>query len=409
MQGSAVLIFAILYAKIFGGMESKGVYYSQPYVFLVLINLIYDCIHQSKYEVNKIQSVAFYALRLSFSCLAINFLLKVDGLVDWKWKELFWPAWLFFALCIGLAFITLSLLATRLCMKMEGKIVDPNEVAGLGFLSLNIIGLIITIVLAERYSEASIKASQLSKGLAGCFWFIFGYSIFLLGYFVMSFPKLVGALYLERNTQGASRRTQRETGAPRAERNQIHTQYFLERLHPAVIAQARLDLLKKKRPVAVQDHPKFLTRIASSLFKVAADPPVASLTALKKSSILRKDNLKFSNQSGKKPVTNAGSQRLQLVEQQEAITASKAHKKTVSEYVQVKSNQPSNSSDNLSQSVVIESENGEVHRNSLAIIEKLPVGDSSGANKENQNDSNFSKTQQIHLPEPDIPHSLHNR
>ena len=79
MQGSAVLIFAILYAKIFGGMESKGVYYSQPYVFLVLINLIYDCIHQSKYEVNKIQSVAFYALgcSLAFGCLVGAFVLSL--------------------------------------------------------------------------------------------------------------------------------------------------------------------------------------------------------------------------------------------------------------------------------------------------------------------------------------------
>jgi hypothetical protein len=406
MQASAVLIFATLYAKLFGGMKSKGIYFSQPYVFLVLINLIYDCIHQSQYEVNKIKSVGFYALRLSFSCLAINFFLKLDMLVDGKWRELFWPAWLFFALCIGLSFITLSLLATRLCMKMEGKAVDPNEITGLGFISLNILGMIVTIVMVWNYSEATIKTGQLSRGMAGCFWFVFGYNTCLLGYFVWSFHKLVEVLYLQRSARSGGRRSHRDASAPRAVRNQIHTQFFLERLHPAVVAQSRLDLFKRKRPVAVLDHPKFLIRMASSLFKVAPDPPVASLTAHKKSSILRRDP-RTNNASAKKLDIKAGS----VVEQQQANTAPRSHKKTVSEYLQVRNNQPSRSSENLSQSVVIDSDNGEIHRNALAMMERRLAAEQPEANKENQNNSNVSKTQQHQHQtlQPDLAQSHHSR
>ncbi len=406
MQASAVLIFGIFYAKVFGGMQAKSIYFSQPYVFLVLINLIYDCIHQSKYEVNKIKSVALYALRLSFSALAINLLLKVDGLVDWRWKELFWPAWLFFALCVGLSFITLSLLATKVCMKMEGKAVDSNEIVGLGFLSLNVIGLIIAIVLTERYSEPTVKNGQLSAGLAGCFWFVSGYSIFLLAYFAIGFNKLAKVLYLQRSDNAGSRRSQRDLGAARGESNQIHTQYFLERLHPAVIAQSRLDLFKKRRPVAVLDHPKFLTMTASTLFKVAPEPPVVSLTAPKKSSILRREP-RSNNQSAKKPDIKAGS----LAENHLSNTASRTHKKTVSEYVQVRTDQPSKSSDSLSQSVVVDSEIGEHQRAPQSMIERLPAIEQHEENKENSNDSNASKpAEQLQRSlQPDLAQLQHSR
>jgi hypothetical protein len=385
MQAAVVAIFATFYAKIFGRMDGKGIYFSQPYVFLVLINLIYDCIHQSKYEINKIVTIALYSLRLSFSCLAINFLLKLDGMVQWRWKELFWPAWLFFALCIGLVFISLSLLATRLCMKMEGKAVDPNEIACLGFLSLNIIGLIITIVLMERYSGATFQTGKMSKSFAGCLWFVSVYSAILLAYFVIAFRKLVQAIYLQQVNDAANRRSRRGLGAPRAERNQIHTQFFLERLHPAVIAQTRIDIFKRKRPVPMLDHPKFLTKTASTLFKVATEPPIPSLTAHKKSSILRK-NQRPPSQSAKKAQIKTES----LFEQQLANTASRTHKKTVSEYVQVRTNQPSPSTENLSQSVVVDPEAGD-HGTPLQMIQKV-ANDFREENKENRNEANEPMT-----------------
>ena len=304
------------------------------------------------------------------------------------------------------SFITLSLLATRLCMKMEGKAVDPNEIAGLGFISLNIVGMVVTIVLLERYSEQTLNSGRLSKGMAGSLWFVFGYSMSLLGYFVLTFKKLVEALYLQESARAAGRRSQRDAGGPRAERNQIHTQYFLERLHPAVAAQSRLDLFKRKRPVAVLDHPKFLARMASSLFKVAPEPPVAGLTAHKKSSILRRDP-RSTHATAKKPDIKTGS----LLEQQQAQTAPKSHKKTVSEYLQVRNSQPSRSSDNLSQSVVIDSEIGEFHRNAFAAIEKRPAGEQPEADKENHNDSNVSKSQQQQHQslQPGLGESQHSR
>jgi choline-glycine betaine transporter len=34
----------------------------------------------------------------------INLSLKLDDIVDWKWRETFWAYWIFFSIMIGLSF-----------------------------------------------------------------------------------------------------------------------------------------------------------------------------------------------------------------------------------------------------------------------------------------------------------------
>lgn len=44
-----------------------------------------------------------------------NILLKLDGFVQFTWKEVFWPFWIFFSIMIGLSFSILLIMITKLC------------------------------------------------------------------------------------------------------------------------------------------------------------------------------------------------------------------------------------------------------------------------------------------------------
>jgi len=45
----------------------------------------------------------------------MNFFLKMDGIVNGDWKEVFWPFWIIFSILIGLSFSLLLILLTKLC------------------------------------------------------------------------------------------------------------------------------------------------------------------------------------------------------------------------------------------------------------------------------------------------------
>ena len=44
-----------------------------------------------------------------------NFLLKMDGFVEFSWKEVYWPFWIFFSILIGLSFSIFLIMVTKLC------------------------------------------------------------------------------------------------------------------------------------------------------------------------------------------------------------------------------------------------------------------------------------------------------
>lgn len=53
-------------------------------------------------------------LRVFLTLQLGNILMKMDGFVEFGWKESFWPFWIFFSILIGLSFSVLLIMATKI-------------------------------------------------------------------------------------------------------------------------------------------------------------------------------------------------------------------------------------------------------------------------------------------------------
>lgn len=55
-----------------------------------------------------------------------NILMKMDNFVQFGWKEVFWPFWIFFSIMIGLSFSILLIMITKFCSFLIFR-KDPYE------------------------------------------------------------------------------------------------------------------------------------------------------------------------------------------------------------------------------------------------------------------------------------------
>lgn len=81
-----------------------------------------------------------------------NFLLKMDGWVDFGWKEAYWPFWIFFSILIGLSFSIFLIVATKLCTYCVYK-KDRAELLSLLWLFYFVDGFTLMICLFVVYSQ----------------------------------------------------------------------------------------------------------------------------------------------------------------------------------------------------------------------------------------------------------------
>ena len=59
-----------------------------------------------------------------------NIGLKLDGFINWPWKEVFWPFWVFFTVMVGLSIALFLLALTRFCSWVLGSI-DASQFIGI--------------------------------------------------------------------------------------------------------------------------------------------------------------------------------------------------------------------------------------------------------------------------------------
>lgn len=52
--------------------------------------------------------------------------MKMDNFVQFGWKEVFWPFWIFFSIMIGLSFSILLIMITKFCSFLIFR-KDPYE------------------------------------------------------------------------------------------------------------------------------------------------------------------------------------------------------------------------------------------------------------------------------------------
>ena len=59
----------------------------------------------------------------SFTCLQIlNITMKLDLLVSWEWKEVFWTYWVLFSIMIGVTFAVSLMILSKCCYFICGDL-----------------------------------------------------------------------------------------------------------------------------------------------------------------------------------------------------------------------------------------------------------------------------------------------
>ena len=49
-------------------------------------------------------------------------ILKIDNIVNWNWKEVFWAFWVYFAIMVGISFAALMTLFSKICSYFFGEV-----------------------------------------------------------------------------------------------------------------------------------------------------------------------------------------------------------------------------------------------------------------------------------------------
>ena len=70
-----------------------------------------------------------FVLTMFFALQIFNISLKMDNIVDWDWREVFWSYWVLFSILIGITFAMFLLLISKCTtyvfadtQKYEGKV-----------------------------------------------------------------------------------------------------------------------------------------------------------------------------------------------------------------------------------------------------------------------------------------------
>jgi hypothetical protein len=206
-----------------------------PYILIFLVRTIY-AIYQRKVELS-------FILNFFFAIQVMNVSLRLDNIVDWDWREVFWSYWVVFSVMIGITFAMFLLLVSK-CATYLFADTNRYELRGVFWLfciftggtSLSCAFVVTFIDYLETTSIDSINQ------LALTIYIIIGYCLFIT---------IITLTYLR------------------------DIEKFLQKLAPSEEPQQNSDKKKNEQKVPEKiDIPKFLLKISSTYFGRATETDI---------------------------------------------------------------------------------------------------------------------------------------
>jgi hypothetical protein len=104
--------------------------------------------------------------------------LKIEEVVNWEWREIFWVYWFYFAMIIGLICATGFLLFSKVCFNTDpATAYGPEEIRILCWLLLLFVGSnISTAIVVWTFTEMMTKSMSKKAMIPACV----GIFVFLL-------------------------------------------------------------------------------------------------------------------------------------------------------------------------------------------------------------------------------------
>lgn len=182
-----------------------------------------------------------------------NFLLKMDGFVEFSWKEVYWPFWIFFSILIGLSFSIFLIMVTKLCAYLFYR-KEHSEMLTLVWLFYFIDGFTLMICLFVIYSQNYLMNNEASS-FAIILAIFLAYCLFGLVFTFLIRVHLVAFVHSISNDVDYSMDSNR---------NLSHHQFPAQSSLPSSL---KPDVKPKdKKPIEI---PEFLFRYSSTFFKTA--------------------------------------------------------------------------------------------------------------------------------------------
>lgn len=181
-----------------------------------------------------------------------NFLLKMDGFVEFSWKEVYWPFWIFFSILIGLSFSIFLIMITKLCAFAFYR-KEHSEMLTLVWLFYFIDGFTLMICLFVIYSQNYLMNAEASNFAAVLAAFLV-YCLFGLLFTFLIRTHLVAFVHSISNDVDYS---------IDSNRNLSH-QFPVQPTPPSALKPDPKS--KDKKPIEI---PEYLFRYSSTFFKTA--------------------------------------------------------------------------------------------------------------------------------------------
>lgn len=159
-----------------------------PFCIAAITSIVVDCLTIKAEFIRAIQIIANIGLILT-GILACNVVLRTAGLTSWSWTEVFWPAWLFLSILIGLSFVSLSLACSKATAFANKKANAGVDLLAVVFLNCNLVGSLVFVILLERSLSRALSDHDFSF-LKAVLWTMTGFSALLAAFYMICHKSL---------------------------------------------------------------------------------------------------------------------------------------------------------------------------------------------------------------------------
>ena len=262
------------YFRVFLGTGPKCTYFVQPYILMQVCRVVRDCADEGlREDLHRFVRVVGYMCRVSVLVYVVSLGMRVDGIVGWKWRDFYWPIWLLFAVGVGILFLSLSILCTRLCTRRQDRRVPCNEVVSYMLICTNTAFILISIILYDVYTPEYFETRVYT--LDTVVWCVVCYTSVLLLLYVSTYSIVVSYVYdhIHHHTD-VSIDNNNNIQTNNNNNNNNSVQNIIERYRSYRYNQNMIDNIVRKKPVIVSEYPRYMTKLESSMFRESTEEEV---------------------------------------------------------------------------------------------------------------------------------------
>jgi Zinc finger, C3HC4 type (RING finger) len=247
LDAISISLAAILFYTVKLISSFKYTFCSGPLVLAMIVTFIKSVLTKRENESETFGIIFISVFRVFLNLQAANFFLKMDGFVEFSWKEAYWPFWIFFSVMIGLSFSVFLIMLTKICAFLIFR-KEHSELMTLLWLFYFIDGFTVMICLFVIFSQNYLMLGEKSQFLMTIAVFI-GYTLIGIGFSSLvekSFVDFMMSMAIEEDPvqDAVSNTAQLEAG----DGHQIQEK-------------------KEKKPIEI---PEFLFKYSSTFFKTAS-------------------------------------------------------------------------------------------------------------------------------------------